>query len=130
MVIVDSCVWIDILKNRETTKTILFEELAADQELGLLDINLYEILQGIKPTEAFEKVRSRLMTFSVFDTGGADLAIKAAENSIKLRAHGVQTATADCLIASFCIENGHPLLTCDNDFKHYAEHLGLVLIQK
>ena len=128
MVIVDSCVWIDILKNRETSKTILFEEMAADQELGLLDINLYEILQGIKPAEAFERVRSRLMTFSVFDTGGASLAVRAAENSIKLRACGVQTATADCFIASFCIENGHPLLTCDNDFIPFAEHLGLILL--
>lgn len=35
---------------------------------------------------------------------------------------------ADALIAQFCIDHQIPLCTTDTDFKHYAKHGGLELI--
>jgi predicted nucleic acid-binding protein len=36
--------------------------------------------------------------------------------------------TIDCLIATFCVRNGHSLLHRDNDFRHFEELLGLAVI--
>jgi hypothetical protein len=33
--------------------------------------------------------------------------------------------TIDCLIATWCIEHGVPLLFSDRDFQPFVEHLGL-----
>jgi len=36
--------------------------------------------------------------------------------------------TIDCLIATFCIEQGYALLHCDRDFDPFEKHLGLRVI--
>ena len=37
--------------------------------------------------------------------------------------------TIDCLIATFCIENGFQLLHSDKDFDPFAEHLNLQVMK-
>jgi predicted nucleic acid-binding protein len=128
MVIVDSSVWVDLLRGNDTPQVAIFEKEAGVQEIGLPDLVLYEVLQGVTPAAKFEKVKSGLLTFPVIALGGKELALNAVENSRELRSLGVKPATVDCLIATFCIRNGHLLLTSDTDFTPYAEHLGLVLL--
>ena len=125
--IVDSSVWIDLLRNRETPETAVFERLAAEEEIGLGDLILYEVLQGVSPADRVEKVRSHLLTFPVFTMGGRDLALEAVNNARTLRAKGVQVATIDCLIATFCIVSGSRLLSSDKHFQPFVESLGLVM---
>jgi len=127
MVIVDSSVWIDLLRARETPETAAFERLAAIEEIGLGDLMLYEILQGVTPQGEFEAVKSKLLAFSVFTMGGRDIAIEAAHHSRLLRARGFQAGTVDCLIATFCIVSGLRLLTSDRHFQPFADILGLSL---
>jgi predicted nucleic acid-binding protein len=128
MVIVDSAVWIDLLRGRDTPHVAIFEKEAGVQEIGIPDLVLYEVLQGVRPATKFDEVKSRLLTFPMTAVGGKNVALKAVENARRLRSLGVQTKTVDCLIATFCIENGHLLLTSDADFSAYAEHLGLILL--
>lgn len=127
MVIVDSSVWIDLLRKSETPETIAFERLAADEEIGLGDLVLYEVLQGVTPANMVEKVKSYMLTFDIFTMGGRDLALEAVHNAHIMRAQGIQVAIIDCLIATFCIVSGSRLLSSDRHFQPFVDILGLVM---
>lgn len=129
MVIVDSSVWIDLLRKRETPQTLAFQRLAAEEEIGLGDLILYEVLQGVTPVDRVEKVKSHLLTFHVFTMGGRDLVLEAVRNAHALRAQGIQVASVDCLIATFCIVSGSRLLTADHHFRPFVDALGLVMAE-
>ena len=125
--IVDSSVWIDLLRKRETPETIAVERIAAEEEIGLGDLILYEVLQGITPASRIEKVKSHMLSFHVFTMGGRDLALEAVHNAHVMRAQGIQVARVDCLIATFCIASGSRLLSSDRHFQPFVDTLGLVM---
>ncbi|HWB33674.1 MAG TPA: PIN domain nuclease [Acidobacteriaceae bacterium] len=126
MVIVDSSVWIDYLAARANSETMWLREKISPASVGLVDLVLCEVLQGIESASRFERVRGQLMTLRVFDTGGAALAVAAAENYRVLRAKGITVRkTIDCLIATFCIREGHVLLHRDHDYDPFERFLGL-----
>ncbi len=61
--------------------------------------------------------------------GGEALAVAAANNYRLLRSRGITIRkTIDCLIATFCIAEGHILLHDDRDFDLFEDHLGLQVI--
>jgi predicted nucleic acid-binding protein len=126
MVIVDTTVWIDYLHNTENPETLWLERELEQQRLGLTDLILCEVLQGIRDNSAFAQVRDHLLTFQVFATGGTDLALAAAHNFRVLRQGGhTVRKTVDCLIATFCLEAGHTLLHRDRDFDPFEKVLGM-----
>lgn len=127
MVIVDSSVWIDLLRNRATVETQAFEHIAADQEVGLGDLILFEVLSGVKPDEQHEKVKSHLLRFDVYTMGGRDLVLEAINNTRNLRTRGIQVGAVDCLIATFCLVSGSNLLSSDHHFKPFVDFLGLAM---
>jgi predicted nucleic acid-binding protein len=99
------------------------------QRLGLTDLILCEVLQGIPNRSSFDRVRDDLTKFQVFETGEIDLAVAAAQNYRRLRRQGYTIRrTIDCLIATFCLQNGHSLLHRDRDFDAFEEALGLVVV--
>jgi predicted nucleic acid-binding protein len=108
MVIVDTTVWIDYLGEANTSQTKWLMHELGRQPMGLTDIILCEVLQGIRNDEVFAGVRHDLEKFHIFDTGGSDLAIASARNYRRLRKAGYTVRTTiDCLIATFCLEAGH-----------------------
>lgn len=130
MVIVDTTVWIDYLGdvNNNQTKWLIRE--LGRQPIGLTDIILCEVLQGIRNDEAFAGIRHDLEKFHIFDTGGSELAIAAAQNYRRLRQAGYTVRTTiDCLIATFCLESGHSLLHRDRDFDPFEKHLRLLVVK-
>jgi predicted nucleic acid-binding protein len=129
MVIVDTTVWIDYLGNVNNRQTNWLIRELGRQPLGLTDIVLCEVLQGIRSDAAFAGVRHDLEKFHIFDTGGSELAVAAAQNYRRLRqaGHTVRT-TIDCLIATFCLEAGHWLLHRDRDFDPFEKYLGLRVV--
>jgi predicted nucleic acid-binding protein len=129
MVIVDTTVWIDYLRGTSNAEVLWLDRELQRQRLGLTDLILCEVLQGVRDKGAFDRVRQDLLKFLVFETGGIDLAVAAAENYRKLRERGrTVRRTIDCLIATFCIEGGHPLLHRDRDFDVFERWLGLQVI--
>ena len=52
---------------------------------------------------------------------------RAGKNRSKLKARGLKAKVADALIAQSCIDHNVPLLTRDEDFRHYSEYCGLRL---
>jgi|SRR6185312_8071554 predicted nucleic acid-binding protein len=129
MVIIDTTVWIDYLRGTENPETVWLDGALTRQRLGLIDLVLCKVLQGIRDPNMFIKVRDELLTFHLFQTGGKDLAIASALNYRKLRDQGYTVRrTIDCLIASFCLEAGHELLHRDRDFDPFEKALGLRVV--
>ncbi len=129
MVIVDSTVWIDFLAARANPETLFVKKEFAGRKIGLADLILCEVLQGLRDEAPFERIRQLLTVLPVLDTGGAELAVASARNYRILRAKGITVRkTIDCLIATFCIEHRHSLLHNDRDYDPFEEHLGLRVV--
>lgn len=126
MIIVDTTVWIDYLNGVPSSQVEWLDKHVEQQRLGLTDLILCEVLQGVRDDRQAVEVRSELSKFKIFATGGIDLAIAAAENYRALRAKGrTVRKTIDCLIATFCLMHEHTLLHSDQDFDSFEQSLNL-----
>ncbi len=125
MVIVDTTVWVDYLNGVPTPQTDWLDRELDRQRLGLTDLILSEVLQGVRDEREATETRRELLKFEVFSTGGVELAVTAAQHYRALRAKG---RTIDCWIATFCLLNDHMLLHNDSDFDPFEKHLGLRVI--
>jgi predicted nucleic acid-binding protein len=130
VVIVDTTVWVDYLRGIRNPETNWLDREAGRARLGLTDLILCEVLRGVRNEREFHRVRSGLLKFELFDIGGEEIAIAAAQNFRTMRRNGRTIhKTIDCLIATFCILNGHSLLHRDTDFRHFEQLLGLSVVQ-
>jgi len=130
MVIVDTTVWIDYLRGTSNAATEWLHREMGRQRMGLTDLILCEVLQGIRDEADFIRTQDRLLRFKVFPGGGTDLALAAARNYRALRQRGhTVSKTIDCWIATFCIERDHQLLHRDRDFDAFEKNLGLHVIR-
>jgi hypothetical protein len=129
VVIVDTTVWVDYLNGVSTPETGWLERELVQQRLGLLDLMLCEILQGLSTNAHAARVLRTLRRFEILETASVDLAVEAAGNYRALRAQGrTVRKTIDCLIATYCIRDGHELLHCDRDFDPFEQLLGLRVV--
>jgi len=130
MVIVDTTVWIDYLRGIENPHTEWLVRQMRHRRMGLTDLILCEVLQGIRGHAEFAEVREELLRrFNVFDTGGAQIAVAAAQNYRTLRDRGYTVRKMiDCIIATFCLRAGHELLHRDRDFDVFENTLGLKVV--
>ena len=129
MTIVDTTVWIDYLAGTINPHTDWLNRELTEQRLGLTDLILGEILQGIRDDSAFGHVLRILSNFEVFESGGETLAVTSARNYRALRARGhTVPKTIDCIIATFCLTQGHSLLHRDHDFDPFENFLGLQVV--
>lgn len=129
MIIVDTSVLIDYLAGRLYPETEWMNQQIELQRLGLTSLILNNVLQGIRSDALFLKTLNTLSQFEIFETGSTALAIASARNHRALRARGITVRnTIDCILATFCIEEGHRLLHHNRDFDGFAAHLGLVVV--
>jgi len=67
-----------------------------------------------------------LNEFEVVTLCNPDLAIQAGRNYRELRNLGITVRKSiNTVIATYCIENNHALLSTDRDFEPFVTHLGL-----
>ena len=129
MVIVDTTVWIDYLQGIRNPETDWLEAELDRQRLGLTDVILCEVLQGVRYEATATTVERQLLKLEVFQTGGVDLARESAKNYRTLRARGhTVRKTIDCLIATFCLRGQHSLLHRDRDFDAFERFLNLSVV--
>jgi len=129
MVIVDTTVWIDYLQGIRNPETDWLEAELDRQRLGLTDVILCEVLQGVRDEATATAVERQLLKLEVFQTGGVDLARDSAKNYRTLRARGhTVRKTIDCLIATFCLREQHSLLHRDRDFDAFERFFNLSVI--
>ena len=129
MVIVDTTVWVDYFNGVHNPETDWLDTEMDRQRLGLTDIILCEVLQGMRNEVEATTIERLLRKLEVFDTGGAELASATARNYRTLRSRGhTVRKTIDCVIATFCLRERHSLLHRDRDFDPFERFLSLSVI--
>ena len=126
MILVDSSVWIDYFNGQVTPETNKLDTLLGVEPLGVGDLILTEVLRGFRSDLDYQTAKKLMMTLSIFEMLGTDMAIQSADNFSILRKRGITVRkTADVIIASYCIEHNYSLLFADKDFLPFVAHLGL-----
>ena len=129
MIVVDTTVWIDYFRGTRTPHADWLEANLTSERLGLTDLILCEVLQGVPTDSQFDAVQEELLRFEVFETGTVELAVEAALNYRRLRVAGrTIRKTIDCLIATYCLIEGHALLHNDRDYDPFEDVLGLNVV--
>ena len=129
MVIVDTTVWVDYFHGVDNSETQWLDTELDRERIGLTDIILCEVLQGVRDDVVAKAVERSLLKLEVFELGGIALAREAAHNYRALRSRGYAVRkTIDCLIATFCLRGDHSLLHRDRDFDPFEKFLALSVI--
>jgi len=128
MILVDSSIWIDYFNGARNPQTDRLDTLLAnaDDELGVADLVVFEVMRGFPSHRAKERAQTLLLSTRVLEIGGLANALLAAEHYSALRALGYTVRSPiDVLQASYCIRHGHMLLHRDADFDVMAALRGL-----
>ena len=131
MIVVDSSVWIDHLRNRDTRQVLMLRRLLGGEAAGPIlvgDIVMYEVLAGLRSALAARAIRELLQTLLLVSMVDFDLVDRAVANYHALRRRGITPGTIDMIIGTYCIEMGAELLTADHHFEPMRDHLGLRLV--
>ena len=94
----------------------------------MLGVIRQELLSGIKEKTRFDKLIAVLRGFPSLLAEERDHT-DAAMYYNTCRARGVQGSNVDFLICAQASHHGLPILTTDNDFRRYADHLPITLHQ-
>lgn len=128
MIVVDTSVWIALLRNQDTPQVERLLSVRTRSEILLPDLVLLELLQGSRDDRHAARIERNLSVFPQAAIASLDLAPVAAGHYRRLRAAGITVRkTIDLIIASYCIAHGHRLLHDDHDFEPFTAHCGLLM---
>jgi predicted nucleic acid-binding protein len=131
VILVDTSVWIDWLRQGTRPATRALDRLIDEGEIVLAPVILQELLQGARGEEQladlrryFERLPMLLPTPATYANAGALYA--------RCRWSGITPRSPhDCLIAQLAVEHSVPLLHGDRDFEAIAKvEAGLVLLNE
>jgi len=122
VVLVDTRVWIDWLRAKETHAAQTLGGLLHEGEAALTPVILQEILQGAASPRALATLRRRFGVLPMLMPSGVATYAEAGVLYVRCRWRGYTARSPhDCLIARIAIEHCVPLLHDDRDFEHIAE---------
>jgi len=128
MIVADTSVWIDYVKGIDAPHTDMLDNELIRNRVVTGDIIITEFLQGFKNDREYLAAKHIMDSLEYKDFLGKEIAIQTANNYRKLRKQGITVKkTIDVIIATFCIENGFPLIHNDRDFDPMEEILGLIV---
>ena len=122
MIVVDTSVWVDVLRGTESLPAARCVELIEDgAPIALTDVILTELLQGVPSERDASLLERHLRAFPVLRLETLDDFSLAARLYRTARAAGVTIGkTIHCLIAAPCVRTGASLLHADADFDRLA----------
>ena len=122
MIVVDTSVWIDVLRGDDSIAATRCVDLIEDgAPVALTDVVLTEILQGLSSDRQARAVERRLRAFAILRLEAIDDFVLAARLYRTACAKGVTIRkTLDCLIAAPCVRTNTPILHADADFDRLA----------
>lgn len=127
MILVDTSVLIDFLRNRQTGQTKLFDDLLEKKlPWGINEYVYQEVLQGARDVREFERLKEYLETLPFYFLKLGKVSFeKAALMNVRCRGSGVTVrSTIDLLIVQTAIENDLALLHSDSDFDNIGRVIG------
>jgi predicted nucleic acid-binding protein len=128
VIVADSSVWIDNIRQRDTPQVRL---LRASEQNDVIagDIVVLEVLRGVRSEREALAQEARFRAYGITPMLDAEIAVLGADNFRHLRALGITIrSSVDLIVASFCLAHGHILLHSDRDFDAFERHLGLKVL--
>ncbi|RLD92543.1 MAG: PIN domain nuclease [Aquificota bacterium] len=117
MILVDTSVWIDVLRDRKGEVVEAFRKIIGDDLYVLTRFTQLELLQGAKDDYEWRKLEEYLET-QIYLEATEGTWVEAARIYYDLRRKGITVnSPIDCCIAQLAIENGVTLLHRDQDFE-------------
>jgi len=121
VVLVDSSVWIDLLRARETRGTDALRELLAAGDAALAPVIYQEILQGAASGKGFTRLRAYFRTLPFLLPRPVETYEAAAALYLRCRQRGFTPRSPhDCLVARIAVEHRAALLHDDRDYRALA----------
>lgn len=127
MILIDTCIWIDFLRGRDSSHVKLLEGLLDDGDAYLCEVTYAEICFGAKDDRLFKKYESDFSKIPLL-TLPEKWHLKVARMGHQLRRSGCQPYMADLQIALTALTHKCELLTIDRDFIPFQKMFGLKLI--
>jgi hypothetical protein len=123
VVLVDSSVWIDLLRDMQTAQTLALRRLLPKGEAALAPVIYQEILQGAASSERFARLKRYFRTLPFLNpVHPVETWEAAADLYVRCRLRGFTPRSPhDCLVARIAVEHKVPLLHDDRDFEALAE---------
>ena len=126
MILVDTSVWIMVLRDRNGKIVQTFIDRIKDDVTLLTRFTQLELLQGAKDESEWNKLDEYLSTQYYLEATGSTWK-EAARIYFDLRRKGKTiNSPIDCCIAQIAIESGAVLIHCDYDFTTIANIRPLV----
>jgi predicted nucleic acid-binding protein len=120
VVIVDTSVWIDVLRDRTGRERDAMTSAVGEEEIVLTRFTQVELLQGARDEREWGLLRGRLET-QTYAEASHDTWPAAARIWFDLRRAGRTVRSAiDCCIAQIAIDHAALLLHRDRDFEQIA----------
>ncbi|MEZ4599129.1 MAG: PIN domain-containing protein [Syntrophotaleaceae bacterium] len=128
-ILVDTSVWsLALRRNHIAEDSFVRElrELIAELRVQMIGPIRQELLSGIHSVTQFKALRDRLRAFPDLVLTDHDYEL-AAEFFNACRKKGVQGSNTDFLICAVAQNHEMPVLTTDDDFTHFQEHIPILL---
>ena len=133
MILVDTSVVLDYLKNIENQKSKIFQEIL-ERKIPYCITNyiFLEVLQGAKTDKEFEVLKEYLGSLPFYDlTEGKISFEKIAKLNLQCRGVGVTVrSTIDLILVQIALEHNLALLHNDRDFDNIASVISDLIICK
>ncbi|MGB4362095.1 MAG: PIN domain-containing protein [Rhodoferax sp.] len=123
LVLIDTCAWIDFLRQPQGGLGDQVEKLLATDGAALCGVVQAELMQGAKGRKELDQLDFLLANVPCFEITAADW-LGAGRLLAQLHAKGLQVPLSDALIAVCAKRNQAPVLTLVQHF----QHLGVVLL--
>jgi predicted nucleic acid-binding protein len=122
VILVDSTVWIDLLRKRQSVPVARLRKLLELGEAAAAPVIAQEVLQGAANPAAFAKLRKYFTGIPMVGTRRViDLHVAAADLYARARWRAITPRSPnDCLIAVTAVDEGVALLHDDRDFEDLA----------
>ena len=127
-ILVDSSIWIAILRGTPPWNEERSLNLLTNFNLLLGDLIYVELMRGVSNQDQANLLRAKMLDFEKVSLVNQTVIDTAVSNHMHLRSKGISIrGTVDLLIATWCQINGVSLLHSDRDFDHFETHLDLVV---
>lgn len=126
-VLVDTSVWIELLRNSSHPSRGLLETLIADDRARLCTAIAAELIQGASTAQdlhAAEELAQTIPGLKAEELTWLD----AGRMSQRLRIKGITVGLLDCYLAQIALDHGCALLSLDKHFPMIAKHTSLQLL--
>jgi len=121
MIIVDTSVWVEVLRDRTGEVVQLFRQKVSGEVYLLTRFTQLELLQGARDEYEWQRLEDYLST-QLYAEATAETWSEAARIYYELRRTGITiNSPIDCCIAQIAIENHALLLHRDHDFERIAK---------